>query len=145
MAVHVTVQDMMTRSVITLVEDDTLAEARSSMNRSHIRHLPVVRDNRLVGLVTQRDLLQASYSLFAEGDSRQEQRLFASIPVRELMHEAVTVSPSTPAREAAALMLERKFGCLPVVNEGGVLLGIITEADFIQLAVRMLEAIEEEE
>lgn len=142
MLARLAVADIMTRAVVTLAEDDTLAEARSSMKRSRIRHLPVVRDDRLVGLVTQRDLLQASFSLFAEGDSQQEHRLFASVPVRELMHEAMTVAPATTAREAAALMLEHKFGCLPVVSEEGELLGIITEADFVHLAVRMLEAIE---
>lgn len=142
MLARLTVGDIMTRPVITLAEDDTLADARSSMKRGHVRHLPVVRGERLVGLVTQRDLLQASFSLFAEGDVQQERSLFATVPVRELMHEAVTVPATAPAREAAALMLERKFGCLPVVDEECRLLGIITEADFLHLAVRMLEAIE---
>jgi CBS domain-containing membrane protein len=136
------VGEIMSRPVITLAEDDTLWEARSCMERGRVRHLPVVRGTTLVGLVTHRDLLQASFSLFADGDSRQEHRVLASVPVRELMHDAVAVNPETPARQAATLMLERKFGCLPVVDGTGHLVGIITEADFLTLAVRMLAAIE---
>jgi len=79
---RLTVADIMSREVITLAEDDTLADARMSMERGRIRHLPVVRDGRLVGLVTHRDLLAASFSVFAQVSPHEEHRLFAQIPVR---------------------------------------------------------------
>ncbi len=131
----------MTREVVTLAEDDTLADARSCMERGRIRHLPVVRDARLVGLITHRDILAASFSVFAQVSREEERRLFAQIPVRELMREAYAVPPATRVRDAAQVMLEKEYGCLPVVDAAGNLLGIVTEADFMKLAVKMLDAI----
>jgi CBS domain-containing membrane protein len=139
---RLTVADLMSRDLVTLAEDDTLAEARTCMERGRVRHLPVVRGGKLMGLVTHRDLLAASFSVFAEVSAREERQLFASIPVRELMHDAVTASPSMSVREAARILLQNKFGCLPVVEGDGKLVGIVTEADFLRLAVRMLEALQ---
>jgi CBS domain-containing membrane protein len=136
------VADIMSRELVTLAEDDTLADARACMERGRIRHLPVVRDGRLVGLVTHRDMLAASFSVFAEVSAREEKRLFSRIPVGELMHDVVSVSPESSVREAARLLLDNRFGCLPVVAKDGRLVGIVTEADFLRLAVRMLEAIQ---
>jgi CBS domain-containing membrane protein len=132
----------MTREVVTLAEDDTLADARTCMERGRIRHLPVVRGTKLVGLVTHRDLLSASFSVFAEVSAQEERRLFRQIPVRELMHDAYAVPPTLRVPEAARVMLEKQYGCLPVVDGDGNLLGIVTDADFLRLAVRMLEAIQ---
>ena len=129
----------MSRDVVTLDEDDTLADARRCMDRGRIRHLPVVRGTRLVGLVTHRDLLAASFSTLAEVSARTQQHIFAQIPVRELMHDAVSVPPETPVGEAARLMLRHQYGCLPVVDGDGNLLGIVTDADYLRLAVRMFE------
>jgi CBS domain-containing membrane protein len=134
--------DIMTREVITLSEEDSLEDARSCMERGRVRHLPVVRGNKLVGLVTHRDLLAASFSVFADISRKEEHRLFSQIPVKELMHDAVTAPPDMPVREAAKILLENKFGCLPVVDGEGRLLGIVTEADFLKLTVKMLQAIE---
>jgi len=139
---RLTVGDLMTREVVTLAEDDTLADARTCMERGRIRHLPVVRGQKLVGLVTHRDLLSASFSVFAEVSAQEERRLFRQIPVRELMHDAYAVPPTMRVPEAARVMLEKQYGCLPVVDGDGNLLGIITDADFLRLAVRMLEAIQ---
>lgn len=136
------VSDIMSRELVTLAEDDTLADARACMERGRIRHLPVVRDGRLVGLVTHRDLLAASFSVFAEVSAREEKRLFSRIPVGALMHDVVSVSPESSVREAARLLLDNRFGCLPVVAKDGRLVGIVTEADFLRLAVRMLETIQ---
>jgi CBS domain-containing membrane protein len=138
---RLTVADLMTRQVVTLAEDDTLADARRCMERGRVRHLPVVRDGKIVGLVTHRDLLAASVSVFAQVSSQEEHRLLARIPVRELMHDAVTVGPEMRVREAAEVMLSNGFGCLPVVDGEGALLGIVTATDFLRLAVRLLDAI----
>lgn len=142
MPYRLTLADIMTRDVVTLSEDDSLEDARSCMERGRIRHLPVVRGDKLVGLVTHRDLLAASFSVFADVSRQEERRLFSQIPVKELMHDAVTAPPTMSVREAARLLLRNKFGCLPVVDEEGRLLGIVTEADFLKLAVRILEAID---
>jgi CBS domain-containing membrane protein len=139
---RLTVADIMSREVITLAEDDTLSDARACMEQGRVRHLPVVREGKLVGLVTHRDLLAASFSVFAQVPAHEEHRLFAQIPVRELMHDAVPARPGMRVREAAGVLIENQFGCLPVVDEAGHLVGIVTEADFLRLAVRLLDAIQ---
>ncbi len=136
---HMKVRDLMSSELVTLTEDETLAHAQRCMDRGRIRHLPVVRDGKLVGLVTHRDLLAASFSIFAEVDGAEQRRIFSRIPVKELMHRSVrTVEPDLLAADAARILLENKFGCLPVVDEDGRLLGLITEADFLRLTVRLL-------
>jgi CBS domain-containing membrane protein len=133
------VADIMSTEVITLIEDETLAHAKSCMDRGRIRHLPVVHDGRLVGLVTHRDLLAASFSIFAEVGPAEQRRIFTRIPVAEAMHrDVVTVDPETMVADAARILLDNKYGCLPVVDRDGMLLGIVTEADFLRLTVRLL-------
>jgi CBS domain-containing membrane protein len=102
----------------------------------------VVRGKKLVGLVTHRDLLSASFSVFAEVSAQEERHLFRQIPVRELMHDAFAVPSTVRVRDAAKVMLDKQYGCLPVVDGEGNLLGIVTEANFLRLAVRMLDAIQ---
>jgi len=86
--------------------------------------------------------LAASLSVFAEVSRSEQRRLFSRIPVRELMHDAVTVGPDTQVRDAARILIESNFGCLPVVDAKGALVGIVTEADFLRLTVRLLDAIQ---
>ncbi|HUK13672.1 MAG TPA: CBS domain-containing protein [Thermoanaerobaculaceae bacterium] len=139
---RLTVGDIMSRDVVTLAEDDTLSDARSCMERGRIRHLPVVRGEKLIGLVTHRDLLAASFSMFAQVSSRDERRMLDQIPVVEVMHDAYAVPATLRVPDAARVMLDRQYGCLPVVDAAGNLVGIVTDADFLRLAVRMLEAIQ---
>ena len=135
----VTASELMSTDLVTLTEDETLAHAQRCMARGRIRHLPVTRDGRLVGLITHRDLLAASFSIFADVASDEQRRVFVTVPVVEVMHRnLVTVRPELPVAEAARILLENKYGCLPVVDEHGLLVGILTEADFLRLAVRLL-------
>jgi len=133
------VRDIMSTEVITLIEDETLAHAKSCMDRGRIRHLPVLRDRKLVGLVTHRDLLAASFSIFAEVEPAGQRRVFVTVPVVEVMHrDVIAVGPDATVADAAHTLLDNKWGCLPVVNDEGDLLGIVTEADFLRLTVRLL-------
>jgi len=133
------VADLMTTDVVTLTEDETLAHAQRCMARGRIRHLPVVREERLVGLITHRDLLAASFSIFAEVDTSEQRRVFDTVRVVEAMHrDVVTVSPSLAVSKAARILLENKYGCLPVVDDEQRLQGIVTEADFLRLTVQLL-------
>ncbi|MDX2436016.1 MAG: CBS domain-containing protein [Acidobacteriota bacterium] len=134
------VADLMSTDLVTLTEDETLAHAQRCMARGRIRHLPVVRDGRLTGLVTHRDLLAASFSIFAEVERNEQRRIFDTVPVVEAMHrDVVTVSPDLGVAQAAGILLENKYGCLPVVDGEGILIGIVTEADFLRLTVRLLK------
>jgi len=135
------VRDLMTRDVVTLEEDENLLLADDVMRLGRIRHLPVVGAGRkLVGLVTHRDMLRASVSSLAGIGRVEDATIKRAIPVREVMaRDVVTIGPDRPAVEAAELLLHRKVGCLPVVDEDGRLVGIVTEADFVDLARRYLE------
>jgi CBS domain-containing membrane protein len=139
MAGEMSVADLMTSDVVTLTEDETLAHAQRCMARGRIRHLPVVREGRLVGLVTHRDLLAASFSIFAEVETSEQRRVFDTVRVVEAMHrDVVTVSADLSVSKAARILLENKYGCLPVVDEEQHLQGIVTEADFLRLTVQLL-------
>jgi len=134
-----TVADIMSTDVITLIEDETLAHAKRCMDLGRVRHLPVLRDLKLVGLVTHRDLLAASFSIFAEVEPAEQRCVFVTVPVVEAMHrDVVTVSPSLAVSKAARILLENKYGCLPVVDDEQRLQGIVTEADFLRLTVQLL-------
>jgi CBS domain-containing membrane protein len=136
---EMSVADLMTTDVVTLTEDETLAHAQRCMARGRIRHLPVVREDHLVGLITHRDLLAASFSIFAEVEATEQRRVFDTVRVVEAMHrDVVTVSPDLAVSNAARILLENKYGCLPVVDDTQLLLGIVTEADFLRLTVQLL-------
>ena len=133
------VRQLMSTELVTLEEDENIAIADTIMNLARIRHLPVVRGQELVGLVTHRDILRAQASVFADFSASEDDAMKAAIPARDLMHVDVdTVSPDTSVLDAARILVEHKVGCLPVV-EGRRLVGIITEADFVSLVIEALE------
>ncbi|MBN1207016.1 MAG: CBS domain-containing protein [Myxococcaceae bacterium] len=128
-----TVEDLMTRDVVTLDADDALIQVDDLLKRHHIRHVPVVRGRRLVGMVSHRDLIRA----LARQPVGKGPHLLG---VEEVMtHEVETVAPHASAREVIEKLLDRRFGALPVVDAQGELVGIVTESDFLRLALRLLE------
>jgi len=134
----IAVADFMTKDLVTVRETDDLALAESLLKLGGIRHLPVVRERKLVGILTQRDV-------FRSGElGRPAAR---ELPVSEIMtREPTSVRPAMGLAQVARLMLERKFGCLPVCEEDGTLVGIVTEADFVRFAadvVRDLDLVAE--
>jgi CBS domain-containing protein len=128
----------MTSPVVSLQSDHSVHFASGLMQRAHIRHLPVVDDGQLVGLVTHRDLMAAQSSVLARRfDPRGEGAL--SLCVADIMKTGVwSVERRTPVLEAARIMSDHKLGCLPVLD-AEQLVGIVTAADFLQLLVRALE------
>ncbi len=131
-AIHV--EDIMTRPVVSVQSDHSIHLAAGVMQLKHIRHLPVVEGDKLVGLITHRDLLRAQAALLAAPyDPRND--LSMTVPVTHIMRTNVwTVTPKTPLLEAARIVLDHKFGCLPVVD-GRRVVGIVTEVDFIRVLV----------
>ena len=125
-------------SLITVTTDATLAQARELLHSHRIRHLPVVEGQRLVGILTDRDIRQASPSSASGVTADQTVAFLAQIPVASAMVTDIrTVSPYTTVEEAARLMIEHKIGCLPV-TEGGRLVGIITETDILGILVDVM-------
>ena len=129
-----TVGAIMSHRVVTLNEEDNLTDLEPSMRQFGLRHLPVVDGKRLVGLVSHRDVLRIQGGGLASNplsDHINEDRQ-ANTFVAEVMHRDLsTVSPSTPAMEAAKILADHKFGCLPVVDGDGNLLGIVTDHDLL--------------
>lgn len=136
------VRDIMSRELVTLREEENLELLSTGLERFGFRHLPVVDGDKLIGLVTQRDLLKASMSTMNPSATRDafEAKLEQNIFVAALMQRHVdTVGPDTPLAEAARRMRDHKRGCLPVVEADQTLVGIITETDFLDLAIQLLE------
>ncbi len=135
-----TVKDIMTSDVFTLHEFDNLQSARAMMGLARIRHIPVVSDRgEFVGLLTHRDLLNATLSRFAEVDDSTRREINTGIPLNEVMRDDVrTVSLETRVHEAARLLYNHKYGCLPVLKNKKIV-GIVTEADFLLLTLKLLE------
>lgn len=128
------VSEIMQREVATLNEDDRLDLADDIMKLGMVRHMPVVKDGRLTGIVSNRDLLAASLTKALDFDARERRAFLRSVEVSEVMtREVVSVSGDTPLGEAAELMLERRIGCLPVTR-GDVLEGLVSETDLIRAA-----------
>ncbi|HEY8548921.1 MAG TPA: CBS domain-containing protein [Vicinamibacterales bacterium] len=127
------VRDLMTPDPLVVCLDDSLATIRELMSEKHIRHVPVV-DNRgdLVGLVSERDLLRRAAGFEGSVPLSLDEEIAASVKVREIMTwEVETVEADEDVATAASVMLENKYGCLPVLEQG-VLAGILTEADFVR-------------
>ena len=134
------VSDIMSRGIFTIFEEDNLTGVESGMQHFRFRHLPVVDGQKLVGLITHRSLLQIAASSLEPGSDQTTKRLNEQLFARDVMvRDVITVSETTPLSEAGHLMWENKIGCLPVVTEAGILVGIVTEADFVKLALRLLK------
>ena len=139
------VKDIMTRDVFTLNKLDNLSAAKDLMDLARIRHIPIVdEDGHFVGLLTHRDILAATISELAGIDRNTQDEIEAGIPIQEIMQtDVVVVSMDEPLKNAARMLLEEKYGCLPVIC-GDKLCGIITEADFLRLTIDLMEAVEDE-
>ena len=131
------VRDLMSRPVKTLERNDMLSIADTIMRNERIRHLPVLDDaGRLVGIVSQRDLFfNALVRALGHGTGARD-RTLGAIPVKEVMQEdVVTTTSETLIAEAAQMMVDRKIGCLPVV-EGNAVVGILSESDIVSAVAR---------
>ncbi len=140
------VNDLMTKKVMSLQEHDNVQTARSIMNLGRIRHIPIVdQDEKFVGLLTHRDLLEVTISKLADIAAEVQDEIDASIPIHEIMRRDVTsINPEMDLREAAEILLKHKYGCLPVV-EDEKLIGILTEADFLKLTISLMDALDKME
>ncbi len=120
------VADIMGTSVYCANPDDSLRDVRSTMHLRRVRHAVVTEDGTLVGVVSEADLNLG----WAHGPD---------VMVRQVMQPRVRmVHPDTPAIEAADLMLRNQIGSLPVVDDEGAVVGIVTRSDFLQLVRRAL-------
>ena len=126
------VEGLMKPDPITVGPQDSFRDAMTLIRQRGIRHLPVVDGERLVGIVTDRDIRQASPSPATSLEMHELHYLLEKVKVCEIMTaKVVTVTPETPIEEAARLMLVHRIGSLPVLR-GTSLVGIITETDLLR-------------
>src|SRR5690349_3090914 len=127
------VQDLMSDAVMVLDARDPLHRLADLITEEHVRHVPIVdAEHRLIGLVTERDLLRTGLLAGDTPTSEQREQL-QDRRIDEIMQRDVfTAEPDQDLAEAAATMLDNKLGCLPVVVDNDLLVGILTEADFVQ-------------
>ena len=132
-----TLNEIMVSDLHTLEADNTLKDAVELMKSKKIRHIPIVgSNNQLLGLVTQRDILAAS-----SPDSTNKQQEM-STPLNAIMVTKLdTVNKGTDLRQAALFLQQHKHGCLPVV-EDNTLVGLVTDTDFVSVAINLLEMLE---
>jgi acetoin utilization protein AcuB len=133
------IKEKMKKELTTVRPDASFHEARTLIHDKGIRHLPVVDDKgMLVGLVTDRDIRRASPSDATTFSVHELHYLLAKLRVSSFMtgkDKLITISSDTIVEEAAQLMHDHKIGCLPVVETGGKLVGMITETDILDLFV----------
>jgi len=136
----VLVKHLMTSPVVSLFAEQTLPLAEDIMSFKHIRHLPVVDDERhLLGLVSHRDLLRAQISSLTGLTADERRARQEGVRVHALMTRDVwTVEPTALASAAGRTLLDHRFGCLPVVDTNRRLVGILTERDFLEFAIKAI-------
>ena len=134
---------IMSTDLITVPPAASLEEARRLMHVNRIHHLPVVKDDgELVGLVTLTNVLAATDSILRDADSRMHAE---NVQVRDIMvTDIATIDEHASLRQAALFIEKHKIGCLPIVTDGK-LRGIITDTDFVGVAINLLELLEEGE
>lgn len=126
------VREIMMGSPVTLKPDDTLDLANDVISLGRIRHIPVVDGSRLVGIVTERDLIGAAAAQIFGFKNKSKSALLKSVLIKEVMKKRViTAAPDTPIKDIAHLMAEKKIGCVPVVSEG-VVIGLVTTTDILR-------------
>lgn len=137
-----TVEDIMTRDVVTIDENDDLWNLREILRSLRYRHLPVTDQGRLVGLLTERDVLGISASTLLPHGHDTDRLLHQRFRVRDVMQrEVLTVSATALIGEAGRIMLDKRISCLPVVDASNNLLGIVTSSDLIRVAVTLVPSI----
>jgi acetoin utilization protein AcuB len=138
------VKDYMTSHVQTLRPDDRLLDAELLIRRAGVRHIPVLEDGKLMGVLTERDVRRYAPSIL-DSTPDEYNRIFEQTMVGTVMtRDVVTIAPDEPLAEAAMQLHSQHRGCLPVM-EGDKLIGIITRRDLLRLVSELLAPPEDTE
>ena len=128
-----TVSKIMATDVVALDRNASLGSAKDIMDQRRLRHFPVVENGNVVGVVSQRDLFRASLASMLGYEERTKKAFLDNLSIKGIMSDPpITVTADTGISEAARLMVEKKVGCLPVVD-GKRLIGLVTETDFLKV------------
>lgn len=133
------VKDRMSAPVVTVPHDTPIMDALDLMKQRNIRRLPVVKKGKMVGIVSDKDLLNAAPSDATTLSVWELNYMIAKITVGDVMSKPViSIAPDTPIENAAYIMAKEKIGGLPVVDEGH-LVGLITETDLFKIFIEMMD------
>ena len=133
------VRDIMTTDLTTLSEDEVLLDATLILARGGFRHIPILNDKKLVGIVTDKDVKHYTPSILSGIPPEEYNRLMATTPLSKIMtRNPITIEPGKTVYEAAQILYDHRIGCLPVV-ESGELKGIITSTDMLNLLLKLLK------
>ena len=129
----VPISTIMTQDVVKLNISDNLTKAESLFKKHHIRHIPVVSGNKIIGMLSYTDLLRISFADAVDDDEDEiDTTVYNMFTVEQVMaKKVITISPDTTIREAAEILSRKEFHALPVC-EGDLLVGIITTTDLIK-------------
>ena len=134
------VGERMSRPVISVTPDMPINDVLAMFRKEHIRRAPVIKDGKLVGIVSERDLLNASPSSVTTLSVWELNYLISKVTVKNVMaKKVVTVEQDTPIEEAARIMADKKIGGVPVVS-GANVVGIITETDLFKILLELMGA-----
>jgi acetoin utilization protein AcuB len=135
------VKKWMTTKVITVDANDSLSEAINTLKRNRIRRMPVMLKGKLVGIVSDRDLKEASPSKATSLDIWELHYMMSHIKVKDIMsRDPITIGPDATIEKAAIFMFDNKIGGLPVVDSQGGLVGILTEQDIFNALINITGA-----
>jgi len=138
------VREIMSGPAVVVTPDTRVPAVISLMKERGIRHLPVVENGRLVGIVSRGDLREASISAAVNADTYEINFLLNGLTVGKLMtRKVVTITPDAPVVYAAEMMTHNRISGLPVVDPDGSVVGIVTESDLLKMLVRKLREVEE--
>jgi acetoin utilization protein AcuB len=131
------VRQIMKQDITTLRSDDPISLALATMKKNKIRHIPIVNEsNQLIGIVTERDVKDASPSIF-QLELKED---FLNKPIKEIMStDLITGHPLDFVEEVAAIIIDNKIGCLPILQDQQ-LVGLITESDLLHTFVKLTGA-----
>ena len=134
------VGERMSRPVISVSPDSPINEVLAMFRKEHIRRAPVMKDGKLVGIVTENDLLNASPSTVTTLSIWEMNYLISKVLIKNVMtKKVITVDKDTPIEEAARIMADKKLGGVPVTSLGKVV-GMITETDLFKIFLELMGA-----
>ena len=133
------VREIMSKNIEVVDRNDNLRTVEERMVTKQLRHLPVLEQGEVVGMVTQRDLFKAAMSSTMGYGEKAQKAYLQSVRVKEIMtYPVVTIAPDTSVAAAAEMMINKGIGCLPVVDNHQ-LIGIVTKTDLLR-CLRALDA-----
>ncbi|WP_298499452.1 CBS domain-containing protein [uncultured Algibacter sp.] len=135
---HVPVSTIMTKNIIAITTEEDLERVEDLFNRYRIRHIPVVSNDIIVGMLSYTDLMRISYAESSEESKSVDSVVFNSFTIEQVMvKDVVTVTSDTSIKDVAKILAKNEFHALPIVDDGN-LIGIVTSTDLLNYLVKLI-------